>query len=297
MKPIRKFSISVILIVLVFHLSVTAFAIDQEEPMGDPLVGGLLYSAWDVVAGYELPLENHPLWYDDTIIEITSWRCATCHGWDYSGRSEISSSNPEEIIDYPALFSVMGDPREEVIAWLDGSNNHKHDFSHFLTEKDLDDLSAFLISGLVTPDRIAEVDTGNVRGTSSYGEDLFKSKCRECHGSDGARINFGSANQPFFIGNISVDNPWRVAHIIHYGHVYTKVLPGASFGWSFNDEIDLLTYLQRLPLARLNKEEVVEVLDYTEQADTLSLVYAAVGITVIILGGVLLSSRRVKENP
>lgn len=296
MKSIRTFLISVIMFVGVFHLSITALAIDQEEPLGDPLAGGLLYAAWDVVAGYELPLENHPLWFDDTVFDITSWRCSTCHGWDYSGRIEVSSSDPEEFIEYPALFSMMGESPEEVIAWLDGTNNTNHDFSHFLTEEDLYDLSAFLTSltsGLVTPNLIAEIDTGKVRGTSSFGEDLFKSKCRECHGSDGARINFGTAAQPLFLGNIAVGNPWRAAHIIRYGHVYTKVRPGTSYGWSFNNEIDLLTYLQRLPLAKLNEEEVVEILDYKDQADTLSLVYAAIGITIVILGGVLWSSRRV----
>ena len=292
MKPIRKFSIYVILFILVFHLSITAFAIGQEEPPGDPLRGGLLYAAWDVAAGYELPSENHPLWFDETVIDIFSWRCATCHGWDYSGRSEVYSENPEITFNYPALFSMMGDPPEEVIAWLDGANNPKHDFSHLLTEEDLYDLSAFLTTGLVSPDLIAEIDTGMVLGTSAFGEDLFKIKCRECHGSDGARINFGTANQPLFLGNVAVSNPWRAAHIIRFGHIYSQVHPGASFGWSFNDEIDLLTYLQQLPLAKLIEGDVVEVLDYTEQANTLSLVYAAIGLTIIILGGVLWSSRR-----
>ncbi len=44
-----------------------------------------------------------------------------------------------------------------------------------------------------------------------------------------------------------------------------------------------------MPLARriLKLQEEIQVLDYSEQADTLYMVYASIGVVVVILGGVL----------
>ena len=296
MRTIRTQILILPLSLLFFYSSILISANIQDEPQGDRLAGGLLYSAWDIITSTELSFENHPLWFDDSLIDINSWRCSTCHGWDYSGRTEVSSLNPEEIMEYPALFSMMGDSVVTVIAWLDGSNNPNHDFSQFLTEKELNDLSAFLISGLIKPDLIAELESSRALGTFSAGERYYKQECRECHSSDGARINFGSASKPSFLGNIANSNPWYVAHTIRFGHIYTKVQPGVNFGWSFNQEIDLLTYLQHLPKAKaIEQKRESEVIDYSEQGDMVPLVYASIVLVLIILGGVYWSSYRFKN--
>jgi hypothetical protein len=183
----------------------------------------------------------------------------------------------------------VAEPEENVIAWLDGSNNLNHDFSSFLTDTALQDLSAFLISSsyMVSPGLIANEETGIVRGTSMYGEELYKLKCKVCHGTDGSKINFGSAELPAFLGDMAVFDPWRMAHTIRFGHVNVKVPPGADFDWSFNNEIDLLAYTQHMPLARRILKEENQVLDYSEQADTRYMVFASIGVVVVIFGGVL----------
>jgi cytochrome c len=140
---------------------------------------------------------------------------------------------------------------------------------------------------MVSPDLIANKDTGIVRGTSSYGEAFYKSKCIVCHGPDGSKINFGSAEFPAFLGDLADFDPWRVSHTIRFGHVNVKVLPGAKFKWSFNNEIDLLAYTQHMPLARRILKKEIQVLDYSEQADTRYMIYGSIGVMVVILGGVL----------
>jgi mono/diheme cytochrome c family protein len=278
----------VFLVVLISLFGLTAVVTIQDEPQGDPLVGGLLYAAWDVVLGVEPPQENHPLW-DNEIVDENTWRCVSCHGWNYSGAGGITLQDSGEFIEYPGLFTMVAEPEENVIAWLDGSNNLNHDFSSFLTDTALQDLSAFLISSsyMVSPDLIANEETGIVRGTSMYGEELYKLKCKVCHGTDGSKINFGSAELPAFLGDMAVFDPWRMAHTIRFGHVNVKVPPGADFDWSFNNEIDLLAYTQHMPLARRILKEENQVLDYSEQADTRYMVYASIGVVVVILGGVL----------
>ncbi len=299
MNTARKLLILIpmIIMLVVFSFFSTSRAQGEDELEGDPMVGGRLYAAWDAILRVELPFKNHPLWYEDEPIDLNSWRCVTCHGWDYGGR-EIPSSETQEGVQYPGVFSMVAEAEENVIAWLDGSKNRKHNFSAFLSEHDMQDLSAFLITSLVDADLFVEEGTGRVRGEALSGEVLYKMKCRECHGSDGARINFGTAKQPAFLGNLSNVNPWRTAHIVRFGHVYTTVSPRANFGWSFYDEIDLLAYLQHLPLAEKigNGEEVIEeFVDYSQQGDVHLLIYAAAGIIVVILFGSFWAARWNRE--
>jgi len=287
--------VTIILLGILFIVSgLGASASAQEEGEGDPLAGGVLYAAWDLVLGVELPNSNHPLWYADESINKYSWRCVVCHGWDYSGWEAPPADATQGGVVYPGVFSMMGESEEEIIAWLDGSNNPKHNFSKYISHKDMQDLSAFLSTSLIRPELYVDEGTGRVQGTALAGEDFYKDKCRECHGSDGSRINFGSAERPAFLGNLAVINPWRAAHIIRFGHTQTNVKAGIRFGWAFYDEVDLLTYMQHLPLARqiLREEAVVEeVIDFSQQGDVRPLIYAATGIVGVVLGGVLWGAR------
>jgi len=293
-KPPFLILLGIFLLVFGFHTSARA----QEELQGNPLAGGQLFAAWDIVLQVELPEENHPLWHEKEPLDLNSWRCVTCHGWDYSGREISLGTETEESVNYPGVFSMMAEPEENVIAWLDGGNNRDHDFSDYLSQEDMQDLSAFLITSLIQSNLYVEEGSGRVRGTALAGETLYKGKCRECHGSDGSRINFGSANRPAFLGNLANVNPWRGAHIIRFGHYQSDVKPGTKYGWSFNKEIDLLSYLQLLPLAKqiINGDEVVvEVIDYSQQGEVQPLIYGAVGIILVILGGVYWGSRWNRE--
>ena len=83
-----------------------------------------------------------------------------------------------------------------------------------------------------------------------------------------------------------MDNPWLASHTIRHGHPGTKTPIATKLGWSFNHQIYLLTYLQGLPKAiNIGKEEV-EVIDYSQQAGTIELVYVAIIMVVVIFGGV-----------
>lgn len=284
-----------ILVGIIFIFSGLAVSTDaQEEYEGDPLVGGALYAGWDLILDIELPARNHRLWYVDRPVSKNSWRCVACHGWDYGGWESPAADGSQEGVVYPGVFSMMGESEEDIIAWLDGSNNPNHDFSNYLSYENMQDLSAFLATSLIPSELYIDKDTGRVRGTATTGEELYKDKCKDCHGHDGSRINFGSAERPAFLGNLVKANPWWAAHIIRYGHLQTNVRPGEGFGWAFYDEIDLLTYLQHLPLARqiIKADEAEEeVIDYSQQGDVRPLIYAATGIVGVILGGVLWGSR------
>ena len=273
----RKIWVAVLIAVVLAVSGMRVLA--QEEPIGDPARGGRLYAAWDLEIGELVPFRNHSLWRESEKIETASWRCVSCHGWDYKGRVV-------EDIEYPGLFTMVAEPQEEVIAWLDGTKNSKHNFARVLSDKDLLDLSAFLITGLIEPELIADLETYQAGGIMTAGEDLYKQTCKTCHGPEGARINFGTADSPVFMGDLAEDNPWLAAHFIRNGHPGVKTPTAKDLDWSFSLQIDLLTYLQGLPKVRQIGKEEVEPIDYSDQAGTIELVYASFAMMVVVFGGI-----------
>lgn len=273
----KKIWLAVILamVLALFGMNVLA----QEQPIGDPARGGRLYAAWDLELGELPPFRNHYLWRESEKIETASWRCVSCHGWDYKGRVV-------EGIEYPGLFSMVAESQEEVIAWLDGTNNPQHNFSRVMPDDALYDISAFLITQLIEPELIADLETYQAGGIMTAGEDLYKQTCRTCHGADGARINFGTASTPVFMGDLAEDNPWLAAHTIRNGHPGIKTPTAKDLDWSFSLQIDLITYLQGLPKVKQIGKEDIEPIDYSDQAGTIELVYASVAMVVVVFGGV-----------
>ncbi len=72
------------------------------------------------------------------------------------------------------------------------------------------DIARFLQKGVdlaVQFDNEAKAASG---GDGAHGEELYASTCSACHGDDGRMINLHDADDPEFIGNIAVDNPWGV---------------------------------------------------------------------------------------
>lgn len=259
----------------------------QDEIDGDPLRGGQLYHAWDEFLEVDLPETNQPIWQEivpDKEYDPRSWRCVTCHGWDYSGSA---GKTPRAIVKqagFPGLFSMVAESEEVITEWLNGGNNPAHDFSELLSEQDLEDIGAFLSTGLVAPELIADPESKKARGTLSTGETLYQEYCFTCHGVDGEKINFGVATAPLYLADIAVQNPWQVAHVVRFGHLETNMPAAEAVELSFSQQIDLLAYAQSLPQARVIGSPDFPVIEYDNQADTEMLAFTAIALVVMILG-------------
>ena len=239
--------------------------------------GGQFYQAWDLILEVPLPNSQHPLWekhIDPSAAGAQTWRCVACHGWDYLGRG-----------DYPSLLKARAYSDEELIAWLDGSANPEHNFAQYLTIAALRDLVAFMQDGIVDLSRYRLANTIDLRADEVHGEALYKERCRSCHGADGARINFGSAQSPVFIGNIAMTEPFRITHVTRTGHLFLSIPTSDEFGWTVRDVVDLTDYTQALPQGQQIQLEALEEqrLDFSTQGDTTGLVLAAIGIMLVIL--------------
>lgn len=292
----RKSTSLTILGVIMILLTTSLPAKGQRQTVGNPIAGGRLYAAWDNMVESDLPLQPHPLWPFQDQLSPTTWRCVSCHGWDYQGieiilgnieetGAELSVEETDSVI-YPSLLSMFAESETEIIRWLDGTKNPDHDFSALIPRPALKDLSAFLSVGIVAPNLIADPTTREVNGAAAQGEDLYKGQCLQCHGVEGAKINFGTVNQPWFLGNIAENNPWWASHTIRFGHPGGELKAGEQINITFDRHTDLLAYMQILPSAQSRLNEVEVTVDYKNQADTILLTYMAIGLSGVIFGGV-----------
>ena len=211
--------------------------------------GGRLYDNWWKEAGVEEPTLDQPLWASQTTNTRSgsdTWRCKECHGWDYLGADGAYSSG-SHFTGFPGVFRVASKTSDEIIAILSGGSNVDHDFSA-MGDDAMIDLATFLQSGMVDFTALIDAETKSaIEGDSAHGEELFVT-CAACHGEDGRLLNFGSEDEPEYIGTIALDNPWEFLHKVRAGQPGTTMPASMDGDWSTQDLLDLLTFAQTLPV-------------------------------------------------
>jgi thiosulfate dehydrogenase len=234
-----------------FQDVVDVLAYAQTLPTDPPAVsiGGRLYDKWWVEAEVDQPEGDQPLWASqDTNTRSGSgtWRCKECHGWDYMG-AEGAYGSGSHFTGFAGVLGVQELTTEELIAWLNGTQNTDHDFSA-MGEDALTYLATFLSRGLVDVSPYIDPDTrAAIGGNVANGEVLFASTCTACHGQDGTMINFGDADDPTYVGTVADDNPWEFIHKTRAGQPGTAMPSAIAIGWSMQEIIDLLAFAQTLP--------------------------------------------------
>lgn len=232
-----------------FEEQAAVLAYSQSLP-NESLVsqGGLLYDKWWNALGLDEPSEDNPLWATqdtNTRSGADTWRCKECHGWDYQGADGAYSSG-SHFTGFTGVLGAAGMTTEELSAWMDGTTNPDHDFSAFFDESSTDMIVAFVQDGIVDMTIYINEDK-TVNGDPTIGMGLFESTCTRCHGEDGQNINFGDDEEPEFLGDLANGNPWETLHKAAFGQPATKMPSGLNLGWSWQELVDLLAYLQTLP--------------------------------------------------
>lgn len=280
------------LVFISFFGLMSASANQETEEENALKRGALLYQFWDQVLRVDLVGNINPLWQQQEFSDQPgpfTWRCVSCHGWDYLGADGEFGPGAETYTGFPGLLGVSEMSAEELAAWLDGSENPAHDFSDFLTVAAQNDLIYFLQEGLVDFSRYAEIESFEEMGSSLNGEELYKAACRECHGADGARVNFGTADNLSFLGNLAENSPWHMVHVIRFGHFqFDSIKTSEELGWSRQDLFDVVVYLQQLPKGQQLAEEI-QILsdqDYLYQADTGPLIAVSAAMVLLVYGAV-----------
>ena len=211
--------------------------------------GGALYDDWIAALGVAAPAEDMPIWArqnNNTSSGPDTWRCVSCHGWDYQGKDGAYRSG-SHYTGFPALYPAVQEKSvEDLVASLKGGQNPEHDFSPYMDDAALTDLASFLKEATIDDNEFIDMTTLKVKeGDVAHGQTLYDQSCASCHGANGRTITFRYEGRSIPLGTLSDEDPWRFLHKTRYGTPGTPMVIGHDLGWTAQDGRDVLLYAQQ----------------------------------------------------
>jgi cytochrome c5 len=201
--------------------------------------GGRLYDNHWVVLNVLPPLEPNPAYpADPRTAPKSTWRCVSCHGWDYSGSDgllgEISSK-------FVSMAGAKGRDPDQIAKFL-RSGSHAV-IAAKMPDEALHALSLFICCGQHDI-RTLTGPNGEAKGDPLRGKDIYDGICNRCHQADGKAPIYGEPGDVSSLGWIARQHPAQAAHKIRNGvpsadMVSLRFLDIERIG-------DLLAYLQTL---------------------------------------------------
>jgi mono/diheme cytochrome c family protein len=205
--------------------------------------GGRMYDDWITANAATAPEGNQPLWTGpltsggEDIAAADTWRCSSCHGWDYKGDNDFATD----------LLAARTKSSEELLAAITGKTDPQHDFTAQFTAPELDAMVAFIQNAVVDKTPYINAD-GTAIGDAAHGKQLYNSICKSCHGDDGKELNFqADEGGEEFLATVAIDNAWEFFNKTSIGQPGEAMPAGLNLGWSLQDFADVLAYAQTLP--------------------------------------------------
>ncbi len=204
--------------------------------------GGRIYDNWWIVLETEPPDSPHPSYPSSgNVNAAATWRCVTCHGWDYKGSRGATVGVPR----MPGVEGLAGRNPARIKRIVRG---RRHQYSEsMISDAALDELAFFLTSGLVDTTRYIDPENGEPHGDAEQGRVIYQNVCAACHNFSGNAAIYGEDDGLRTLGAIANANPWQALHKIRNGQ------PGADMLAMrvFDDEMvaDLIAYLRTLPIS------------------------------------------------
>jgi len=193
--------------------------------------GGRLYDNWSLEAKGRAPNHPNPAFKSKQapIAPADSWRCVTCHGWDYQGAEGIKGISIREKTDPLAIAALLKDAN--------------HGYGELLSELDRLDLGNFVASGQADMRKLQALALRSKPGQATS-DKVYATVCANCHGLDGALLR-----QVPPLGDSARQRPQEVLHVALNGH------PGGNMPAlrTLGEETvaKMLAYLQTLPSINL----------------------------------------------
>jgi len=193
--------------------------------------GARLYENWQTESTAREQIFPNPAFTTKQVrVEPSdTWRCVTCHGWDYKGAN-----------GFPSIRERQGAKPREIIEIL---RKKPHNLGELLHESDLVDLANFVTRGQVDAAPMLEAARKLKTDLSSF-QNVFATTCANCHGQDG-----GMRRSVPALGETARKQPAKVLHVVLNGHAGGNMPALRAFGESM--AVGMLAYAQTLPVPNL----------------------------------------------
>ncbi|MGI9372156.1 MAG: c-type cytochrome [Hyphomicrobiales bacterium] len=204
-------------------------------------IGGKLYdNLWEMTAT-SAPTKANPAFPKDVNMPASeTWRCVTCHGWDYQG-SDGERKKTANSPAFTSLSSMVGIAPDMVASKI--REKHPEYPGDILEEGLLDILAMFVSIGQYQPTTFMSKD-GLAFGDTEAGRAIFEGACMNCHQYDGKATLVGELGDKSSLGWISQNRPEQALHKMLNGVPGTDML--AIRFLTERQIADLLTFLQTL---------------------------------------------------
>jgi mono/diheme cytochrome c family protein len=217
-------------LVLVIAALVGGFAPVSVQAADEAAVvrGGRLYDFWSRESKVRSPTEMQPTFAakGSGISGADSWRCVSCHGWDYKGSQ-----------GFVGIRNAQGRDPAAIVATL---KNSTHGYAELIRERELLNLAKFVSKGQTDVQAVLEASR---RAAAPTGK-LFSTICANCHGQDGSQLREVPP-----LGDSARQHPAEVLHVMVNGHPGGEMPAMSALGVEVAGKI--LAHLQTLPSLNL----------------------------------------------
>lgn len=204
-------------------------------------LGGKLYDNLWTTTDTKPPAHRNPAFPPiPEISDADTWRCVSCHGWDYKGiDGERAVLGRHEA--FKDLRHLVDKDQKSIADKIRSS--HPSIPAKAIPDFVIDVLAVFISVGMYDRDSIID-DTNRISGDRDRGRDIFEGACMNCHRPDGRMPLRGEKGDRSSLGWIARNRPEQAVHKILNG------VPGAEMlavGFLEPHQIvNLLAYLQSL---------------------------------------------------
>ncbi|MDP3866159.1 MAG: hypothetical protein Q8Q75_15775, partial [Rhodoferax sp.] len=160
---------------LVALLAIFAAPLACASDSASVVRGGRLYDNWSLEAKGRAPNHPNPAFKSKQtpIAPADSWRCVTCHGWDYQGAEGIKGISAREKTDPLVIAALLKDAN--------------HGYGELLSELDRLDLGNFVASGQTDMRKLQALALRSNPAQATSDKE-YATDCANSHGLDGALL-------------------------------------------------------------------------------------------------------------
>ena len=212
---------------------------EEQKMVASVAAGGRMYDNWMRELAVRSPKKPHPLYPEGGPLEkkpAETWRCVSCHGWDYLGDKGAYAKGD----NYTGIKGIAGMIGAKPATVKSKLNEPTHGYKDIFDDQAMDDVANFVTKGLVPMDRVIDRSTARAIATAQPSSPYFSTICVNCHGADGRMMD---TIPP--LGDAARADPWAALHKMLNGH------PGddmpALRAFEVSTTLSTLAYVQSLP--------------------------------------------------